>query len=942
MRAKSADSFLRAQGGRVDWRMMAALKTGVDQLVHRDLKAADRLVGRIEQLVAPGSEPVLQAFAQASRARLLHLSGHHAEADALFEAAIGAMQDAKIAGEAAKVQRQRIDTLTQLGRYDEALQTARRARPVLIKSGRSQLAQLENNVGNVYYRLDRYAKALDHYDKARAMLSGKAGRSMRAVIDGNRSNIYVEIDQPDRALRLLEQCAAAWERSGQSLSAAQARSKVAYLDFLRGNYNTALTAYYQMRTRLQALRAPRLVAWCDLEIAEVLLALNAFGDAVESAASAERKFRELGMPYESAQAGLTQAIAAMGLGRFQESETTLMSVRAAVEAFGNQTFVATIDSYLANLSVRLNDPATALQRAESAARFFQKQKLPMRTAYARLFAARAAYQMKDLARADRMVRGSLRTISAFLAPALAYQCHHLVGLIERDRGRKRAALNAFRKAVATVEQMRGGIAGDELKTTFLRDKTEVYEDAITACIEQPAGARLEEAFKLVESSKSRALADLLARYIRGSTNRPKGEKRQKPNAGMRVRLLKLIEDLNWYTSRANLEDDKGDQRRANMAGRYRQQVKKYERLVIQVFRRIEAQDSAFAEMHRMRAATVSELRQILAPCETAIEYFITGDRISAFVASNRRITLVRDIASKNEIEGVLSALRFQIEKFNLGRDYTDAHSAQLKYAADEYLAILYNSLLEPLMGFVENERLVVIPHAALHYVPFHALRDHAGYLVDRFEISYAPSAGVLKLCRERSGQLPSGGRGRLVAFGVPQADTPSIADEIGCLSASFPNARTFVGSEATRENLLRFAPEARFLHLASHAYFRRDNPMFSFLKLADSQLNFYSLLDLKLKARLVTLSACHTGVNMVFPGDELHGLMRGFLYAGAPSLIASLWAVSDRSTAELMTDLYSRIASGESISRALRLAQLRSKETYGHPYHWAPFVLVGS
>ena len=140
---------------------------------------------------------------------------------------------------------------------------------------------------------------------------------------------------------------------------------------------------------------------------------------------------------------------------------------------------------------------------------------------------------------------------------------------------------------------------------------------------------------------------------------------------------------------------------------------------------------------------------------------------------------------------------------------------------------------------------------------------------------------------------------------------------------------------------MRVAPSARFLHLASHGYFRRDNPMFSFLKLADSHLNFYSLLDLTLNAELVTLSACHTGMNKVFPGDELQGLMRGFLHAGARSLVVSLWAVGDRSTADLMREMYSDICAGKSKRAALRRAQLAIKQEYGHPYYWAPFVLMG-
>src|ERR1041385_2237838 len=104
--------------------------------------------------------------------------------------------------------------------------------------------------------------------------------------------------------------------------------------------------------------------------------------------------------------------------------------------------------------------------------------------------------------------------------------------------------------------------------------------------------------------------------------------------------------------------------------------------------------------------------------------------------------------------------------------------------------------------------------------------------------------------------------------------------------------------------------------------------------------HFYSLLDLNLTAELVTLSACNTGVNKVFPGDELHGLVRGFLYAGAPSVVASLWAVSDLSTADLMREMYSHLRSGATKRAAMRGAQLAIKDAYGHPYYWAPFVLL--
>src|SRR5262249_47806687 len=167
-------------------------------------------------------------------------------------------------------------------------------------------------------------------------------------------------------------------------------------------------------------------------------------------------------------------------------------------------------------------------------------------------------------------------------------------------------------------------------------------------------------------------------------------------------------------------------------------------------------------------------------------------------------------------------------------------------------------------------------------------------------------------------------------------------EEIGALRRIFPDTVTVLEGEATRENVLNLAPAARFVHIATHGHFQRDNPMFSYLELADSRLNFYNLVDLNLKAELVTLSACQTGTNAVMPGDELHGLMRGFLCAGAPSMVISLWNASDAATADLMTRLYQNIHDGDSKRSALRKAQLAVRALYEHPYFWAPFVLMGS
>jgi len=980
MDAPSVRSFFAARGGRLNRRSFASLKREVDRLVHSDLNLASSLTERIEKLAVLAHEPSARPFALACRARVLHLLGRHRDANALYHEAIRGLRALKLNTEAAIVQKQEVDALTHAGRFGDALESARQARRVLAGDQPVHLAQLETNVGNIYYMLDRYRRALDYYDRAREVLEASGDAKMRALVDLNRANVFTELDQPDEAMAVLASAARALERAGQAVLAAQARSHLAYLQFLRGNYNTGLAGYYETRDRLIALGSIHLVAWCDLEIAEILLALNAFDDAAQNAETARARFAELGMPYEAAKSQTVAALAALGLGQLSDARRQLMGARRAFARDRNITFTATADAYLAEVELQQGRTRQAFQRARSASLVFIRQRLITKAAHSRLLAARAAYLQGDRSTASRLARSAMRSVENRYAPSVVYRCHHLIGKLERDAGRHQSALHSFLRAVTTVEKMRGGIAADEFKATFLGGKIEVFEDAIDACLDEGSNKMLDEAFRLVESSKSRSLADLLDRYLRETAVRKPGRTKGKDRDEMRERLRRLIADLNWYSSHATLEDEKGGQRRAAVAERYSREITRCERQITQLFRRIEAKGSSPDEYGRVREAGVDELRATLQADEAAVEYFTTEDKISAFVVSRERVTVVRAIASRREVEQTLAALRFQIEKFNYGSRYADEYFEQLNAAANHCLSRLYVDLFARLEREIGGRRLIVIPHGALHYVPFHALVNRRGYLVDQYEISYAPSATVLKLCRARSSGTPPcdnlaaalssrvapsslsaasteyeksrapgaatrAGRsstGKLVALGVAQDDLPNIADEIRSLASLFPDAITLTGARATRSNLMREAPRARFLHLASHGYFRRDNPMFSFLKLADSQLNFYSLLDLKLNAELVTLSACHTGVNKVFPGDELHGLMRGFLHAGAPSLVASLWATSDVSTAALMKEMYSRIRAGEPKRAALREAQLAVKDDYGHPYYWAPFILMGN
>lgn len=402
MEAESLDAFLNKQDGQVGWETLAALKSEVDTLVGCNLNTAAHLSDKIQQLSSHLGDPVSCAFADASRARVLHATGQHAKASALYESAHSALRAAGVKKEAATILIHQVYALTQMGRYTDALRIARLTRRNLARGDTVKLAQLETNIGNVYYMLDRYKKALKHYDRARELLAGTDDEARLAFVDFSRSNIFTETDRPDEALALLESAADAWERTGRELLASQARFHIAYLQFMRGNYNAALTSYYQSRERLTELGGTQLIAWCDLEIAEILLALNAFDDAVASAASARARFLELGMPYESAKAAMVRSLARMGLEQYEQAERDLMETREVFRASGNLTFAAYADSYLAELALKRGDTAGATHHSGLALRVFARQKLQTRTAHSRLLAARAAYGAGNRAKAGRM------------------------------------------------------------------------------------------------------------------------------------------------------------------------------------------------------------------------------------------------------------------------------------------------------------------------------------------------------------------------------------------------------------------------------------------------------------------------------------------------------------------------------------------------------------
>jgi CHAT domain-containing protein len=272
---------------------------------------------------------------------------------------------------------------------------------------------------------------------------------------------------------------------------------------------------------------------------------------------------------------------------------------------------------------------------------------------------------------------------------------------------------------------------------------------------------------------------------------------------------------------------------------------------------------------------------------------------------------------------------------------------------------LYRQLVAPVEAsglLAGKRRLVIAPHAELHYLPFAALvvpGPREQLLIDRYLIEYVPSASVWLRLRDRPAPPQGGG---VLALAPRPAALPGSRAEVAAIRRTFgARARTLVGTPATERAFRTLAPGQEIVHLATYGVLNKHNPMFSFVELGaggaesdeDGRLEVHEVFGLTLNARLLVLSACQTGVGAgaltdVPPGDDWVGLVQAFLYAGASNVMATLWPVSDVATARLMDRFYKELAAGRPETEALALAQRAAARDAGtaHPFYWAGFTLV--
>jgi CHAT domain-containing protein len=295
------------------------------------------------------------------------------------------------------------------------------------------------------------------------------------------------------------------------------------------------------------------------------------------------------------------------------------------------------------------------------------------------------------------------------------------------------------------------------------------------------------------------------------------------------------------------------------------------------------------------------------------------------------------LCSSDEIAAIQNRLAFHLEEFMLGGAYLRNHADHILAATTHYLRELYQCLFAPISGRIQTPHVTIIPHGRLHLLPFHAFTDGEKYVIDEFDVSYAPSASVLKHCLDKE-EIEDADP---CVIGVADETTPFVEREVQTLAAMFPQATVLLNNAATHAKFTEAVRRTSFLHIATHGVFRQDNPMFSGFRLSDGWFTALDLFSITCETNLVALSGCKSGMNQIAGSDDLLGLMRGFLYSGARSLMLSLWNIDDECTFRLMSRFYERWRVGATRSQALSAAMKDIREDFPNPFYWAPFLLIG-
>ncbi len=917
------------------------LKEQADKQLRTNLETSAHFAEQIQLLGKLCQDERLIALSLRAQGNIHALGyGDHPKGIALYDQAAAIYQRLGMVYEEALSQTGKIWSLASLGQADEALATGNWASSILADEEDWQaLAIVTANMGAIYGRIGNDQSALQQFNKALELYNqlDSAEKATLPMILINRAIVLRNLGRFDESVSSLKKAIAGYEANQQLVGVARAQQNLAMTYFVLGRYNEALSLLNEARTTYLADGRQRDAMLVEIFTSDCLLQLRRFTDVLEKCRECRHIFAELSTQLEMGRALLNEAIAYVGLQDYDAALESLNQARTRFEAEKNRVAVADTDLQEAAVWLWQGKTDEALTQALSCAELFAEHALPIGQARAYLIAAKAAMQLNNTLQATELTNIALKIGQRHTLPALNYQAYHLQGTLAAQQQDSQTALTRLDQAIEALEQMYGRLM-IEFRADFVADKEQIYEDAVALCLDLQRPAK---GLEYCERAKSRALQDMLAHRLNLRI-----EARSPEDQPIVDKLLNLRQERDRLYRRWSTSEELGQRGGADEAlsaqHRVGQAVLDLEKQITTLWHNLLIRNADYA-----RDATLWQIQTIsaqphLPPDCLLLEYFTVNNRLVLFLVT-------ADSIEAHWLDGNMQQVQTLLQLFQLNlKSVAKSSAAQIELSIKNVQGILYKLyqlLLAPVAERVARyHKLIIVPHGSLHYLPFHALHDGAAYLIQSHELSYLPGSSLIANGRSDAvSDQPT----YLAAIGSSyNGRLPHAVTEANKVAARWQGI-ALIEAQATVQQVRQAAEQATILHLATHGDFRPDSPLFSGLALADGWLTTLDIFNLRLRASLVTLSACQTGRSVVGGGDELLGLMRAFLSAGTTSLVSTLWAVEDASTAVLMGLFYEALHAQQTKGAALRLAQLKLLEngrypkTYQHPYFWAPFFLVG-
>lgn len=495
-----------------------------------------------------------------------------------------------------------------------------------------------------------------------------------------------------------------------------------------------------------------------------------------------------------------------------------------------------------------------------------------------------------------------------------WQVYVMRGLTSARQGDLKRAANAFREAVKIIERMRSSFRSESVRAFLIEDKMFVYECLIDLLVGLGENT---EALVYLERAKARVLLDQLSDPGRRAAVSLGSDAVRRAHAALAAADTAKVA---WRSRDTTVEPKE-------VESLSREAEREYQKYLV-ALEELRYSDPNYAATLAGEAASVRQIQEMLDERTVLLEYFLGAERVVIFTVRNA-----------GPVEAVVVAVGYEKlrEKINRFRDAIEKGENHTALARE-----LYDLLLRPVAERIRGKRLGIVAHDVGHFLPFHALIGEGLYVIEQHEIFYGPSATILGLAF-RKGQ---GNQGAILSVGNPDGSLRHAESEARRVAELLPRVRLLLREMALKTRVLEYVHSADIIHFATHAELDSENPMASHLVLAaGGRLEVGEIYGIRLTAELVTLSACRTHLGRLTGGDEIISLTTAFIVAGARTVVTSLWAVDDESTAKLMVAFYRGfVKDGSSRAQALRHAQLemiRAGGAASHPRHWAPFVLVG-